>query len=612
MARRARRGHEEGRRFLAAGLAALAIACPLSLGAQFRGGTTLVVVDAVVTGSDGNIVRDLKASDFELLVDGATVPIEQAQFVDASVAPPEAHTPAGVFSNAAEPGGVFALVIDDMNLGARGAMQARRRAIEFLQNALQPHDYAAVLRSGVTSTFLFGTDRPRLIALARGATGAGGLGDDSGRINVSASAEADASRSTGSSALAPADAGTGKTPFDAANGLEMVRLAVERLATIPSRRKAVLWFNEGLLFDAAAALANPSGRASDKLRQVIRTAFEGNVAIYPVDPRGLYAGPDASRTGRMPRYGLELDPLRDIARMTGGRAIVNTNSLAAELAGVARENRAYYLLGYAPTGPPEKKWRVQPIELRVKRPGMNVQHRTGFVPLARTPAPALAPVAAPLPIRGLRIAMAPALVGHLSRSPSVVVPFTVLGGLPAGSDATFLVMAVDERGRIGGRQSGRLPPPGDAPLTASPRLSLQPGRYQLRLIVQGIRTGGTVFGDLLVPKSGTSPPACTGVYLEQTGVESASATHAFRGGSQLRMHATVSASAQFAGDAVSATLAHDGSAAPSAVNRTPAGKGWWRLDSTLTLPASPGRYRLTIQAGDGPIDGCLTDIDVAD
>lgn len=579
--------------------------------AQFRTGTTLVVVDVAVTGPDGAVVRDLTAGDFELLVDGARTPIEQFRLVDASLAPPEADTPDGVASNAAEPGGVFALVIDELNLGTRSGMQARRLAIEFIQNTLQPHDYATVLRSGRTSALLFSNDRNRLIDIARGISGRGGITQGSAAVDVIGSAEADASRQPSADGIDPADAGDGGTLFDPAAGLEMVRLVVERLAAIPSRRKAVLWFNEGLFVDVRAAMANPTGRTGDKLREVIRAAFEGNVAIYPVDPRGLYSGPNLSRFRVARENGAELDALRDVARVTGGSAIVNTNSVAEALGQVARENRAYYLLGYAPTAPPERKWRVQSIDVRVRRPGVTVRHRTGFVPLARPAAPALVPVAAPLPIRGVRVAMAPALVSHLSRSPSVVAPFAVLGGLPVGSDATYLVMAVDEKGVMRAQQSGRLPRSGARAATAAPRLSLPAGNYQLRLIVQGVGTGGTVFADVTVPKNAASPAVCAGVHLEQAGAEPASATHIFAGGAALRAHATASAPEHFEGSEVSAVLEREGVTVVGApVRVSPAGRGWWHLESLLTLPAAAGRYRLRMQSDGRPIDSCSTELDV--
>lgn len=127
-----------------------------------------------ITGPDGAVVKGLTAADFELRVDGAITPIQQFRFVDSSLAPPEADTPDGVASNVAEPGGVFALVIDELNLSTRSGMQARRLAVDFIQKTLQSHDYAAVLRSGATSALLFSNDRDRLAAIARGTSGRGG------------------------------------------------------------------------------------------------------------------------------------------------------------------------------------------------------------------------------------------------------------------------------------------------------------------------------------------------------------------------------------------------------------------------------------------------------
>ena len=73
--------------------------------------------------------------------------------------------------------------------------------------------------------------------------------------------------------------GSGSVAFDTAGGLEMVRHAVNRLATIPSRRKAVLWFSEGVAIDIRSALANPGAdRVAVKIQQVLQAAFDGNVA----------------------------------------------------------------------------------------------------------------------------------------------------------------------------------------------------------------------------------------------------------------------------------------------------------------------------------------------
>src|SRR5947207_2855988 len=51
----------------------------------FRGGTTLVQVDAIVADAAGEAIVDLTAADFEVLDDGRPVPIERVRFLGAEV-----------------------------------------------------------------------------------------------------------------------------------------------------------------------------------------------------------------------------------------------------------------------------------------------------------------------------------------------------------------------------------------------------------------------------------------------------------------------------------------------------------------------------------------------
>jgi VWFA-related protein len=162
------------------------------LRAQFRTDTTLVVVDAAVTGVDGAVVRNLTAADFELLVDGTPTPIEQFRLQT----PQTRLRPRHARRRGLERSGArrrIALVIDELNLGTRSTLQARRLAVEFIQNTLQPHDYATVLRTGRTSALLFSNDRDRLAGLAREASSRGGSAQG-GTVDVAAAAETDASR----------------------------------------------------------------------------------------------------------------------------------------------------------------------------------------------------------------------------------------------------------------------------------------------------------------------------------------------------------------------------------------------------------------------------------
>src|SRR4051794_29773329 len=51
----------------------------------FRGGTTLVQVDAIVSDSNGRPIIDLTADDFEVTDDGRPVPLQRVRFLGAEV-----------------------------------------------------------------------------------------------------------------------------------------------------------------------------------------------------------------------------------------------------------------------------------------------------------------------------------------------------------------------------------------------------------------------------------------------------------------------------------------------------------------------------------------------
>jgi Ca-activated chloride channel family protein len=56
----------------------------------------------------------------------------------------------------------------------------------------------------------------------------------------------------------------------------------------------------------------------------------------------------------------------------------NPRELAPTLRQIAAELRHQYLLGYAPTAGGRTGWRA--LEVRVKRPGVRVRAREGYVP----------------------------------------------------------------------------------------------------------------------------------------------------------------------------------------------------------------------------------------
>ncbi len=130
------------------------------------------------------------------------------------------------------------------------------------------------------------------------------------------------------------------------------------------------------------------------LRRVYELANRYNTTIYAVDPRGLTpfetdlstAGQAAvSLTTDAKLLDNTMDTLRVLAENTDGRAIVNQNDLAKGMRQIIRDSSAYYLLGYTSTlNQPDG--RFHKINVRVKRPGLEVRARPGYLALSATEA----------------------------------------------------------------------------------------------------------------------------------------------------------------------------------------------------------------------------------
>jgi VWFA-related protein len=134
-----------------------------------------------------------------------------------------------------------------------------------------------------------------------------------------------------------------------------------------------------------------------QFRRILDEANRANTSFYPIDPRGLPvfdepivplgdpAGPPP------PTLPLDVDAarlrarvvsLRTLAENTDGLAIVESNDLGKGFKRIVDDLSSYYLLGYYSTG--KLDGRFHAIAVRVKRPGVQVRARRGY--LAPTPA----------------------------------------------------------------------------------------------------------------------------------------------------------------------------------------------------------------------------------
>jgi len=131
-------------------------------------------------------------------------------------------------------------------------------------------------------------------------------------------------------------------------------------------------------------------------RYLLDEANRTNTSFYPIDPRGLAAfdtpmmrqdvpgGSPAMTPLAVDRAMLQgrLTSLRTLAEATDGLAIVDSNNLAGGLKRVVDDLSSYYLIGYYSSG--KLDGRFHPITVRVKRSGVQVRARRGY--LAATPA----------------------------------------------------------------------------------------------------------------------------------------------------------------------------------------------------------------------------------
>jgi VWFA-related protein len=144
-----------------------------------------------------------------------------------------------------------------------------------------------------------------------------------------------------------------------------------------------------------------------QFREILSAANTANASFYPIDPRGLAVfdepiakpgatglPPPGSTTITPPsvdsaRLQARLTSLRTLAEATDGLAMVNSNDLSGSFRKIVSDLSSYYLLGYYSSGKLDGKF--HPITVRVKRPGVQVRARRGY--LAATPGAATAAAA---------------------------------------------------------------------------------------------------------------------------------------------------------------------------------------------------------------------------
>jgi VWFA-related protein len=521
-----------------------------------------VEVDVVVTDRDGNLVKDLKKEDFQVLEDGkpqtvsaftqVDIPIERADrplFSDVPVEP-DVKTNDTPFD-----GRVYVMVVDDLHTNFGRTQRVKSAARQFVERRLGANDLMAVIHtSGPTDSNQEFTNSKRLLLAAIDKTHGRKL--TSATVNKTNEYNRTRDmRQTGDPLNDPEDA---ERAFNARNSLITIRNVADWFSSVRGRRKAILFVSEGIDYDINDLIPQTGsnhGSASqilDETLQTIAAATRSNVAIYGIDPRGLTnLGDESIEVGSFPddttlgvgqtslqnELRLSQDSLRTLSEETGGFAVVNQNDFSTAYDRIVRDNSTYYVLAYYP--PDAKPGKLHRIDVRVSRTGLTVRARKGYItpkkadPVktsakdVRTPEVREA-IESPLPVSGLTMRVFAAPFKGEAPNASVLLGVELRGKdlkLAQNDQIQMSYVAIDANGKVKGGNTNSLTMTNlkqstrerieETGVRLLNRFDLPPGRYHLRVVAHDSAGGnvGSVLYDLSVPDFAKSPFTISGLVM---------------------------------------------------------------------------------------------------
>ena len=209
-----------------------------------------------------------------------------------------------------------------------------------------------------------------------------------------------------------------------------LRTLTEYMAGMHGRRKSIIYVTTGVGTSVYEALDYAGGTRSiaiEDLHAAITAATRGNVSIYPLDPTGVVTGRDVTEEGAPDPDNTVPEPSQTtIGRMQDLRSLGRSHWRLChrrhqQLRGRIHPRRAgqqHLLRAWLLDQTPRTDGRFHKVQIRVKRPGLEVRSRGGY----------LAPLHRKTPIITRASTLAPAITEAL-QSP-IAVPGFPFGCLP--------------------------------------------------------------------------------------------------------------------------------------------------------------------------------------
>jgi VWFA-related protein len=244
-------------------------------GAVIKTESRIVLVDAVVTDKKGNYIHNLTQQDFKVYEDNKEQPISSFS----------SGTDAATQANAQKR--YMILFFDNSSLAMPDQIQARSAAAKFVEaNASPDHLMAVVDFGGTLQVRQNFTSNPELLRASVNSPQASHVasnapGTGSGQAIAAASTQpALGSSGPGGGGGSFGSIGNVEQDFAVRSMLLSVRSLARSMRDVPGRKMLIL-FSAGFPLD-------PEG--TSELTATIDACNKANVAVYPVDVRGLVAG----------------------------------------------------------------------------------------------------------------------------------------------------------------------------------------------------------------------------------------------------------------------------------------------------------------------------------
>jgi VWFA-related protein len=389
---------------------------------KFTARTQLVLVPVVVTDKSGAPIPGLTKESFKVLENGKEQPIAVFEEVrpgatKAQRSPRPANEFSNVLSGTEAPKRLTIIALDMVNTPFLDQTRAREQLIRYLAENVEAGSLVSLVtihRHGIQVIHDFTSDTQSLISALR--TVAGRLHLLEGSELAASEAHSEVAGQAG-----PLTPNTGGDPSPAIHQLMDFAEAKEALAdtqfagyqqasaiaiTLESfqhiaqayagvpGRKSLIWITGSFPFSIDTDTAGLGGEGPSALyERTLQMMGDANIAVYPVDARGLVVVglPNASvnlssRQTLLPYAALEIvhrsqestiTTLQTFAAMTGGRAFYNNNDLTGSFREADQDSAAYYMLGYYLNKKNTRAgWRK--LSVKVLQDGVTVRARNGF------------------------------------------------------------------------------------------------------------------------------------------------------------------------------------------------------------------------------------------